>query len=195
MKHIYIILLLLFPFLASAQTDLTPSDSLPSQEEINKQIALKFYEDLWFTNNTDKYADYVADEYVVHDIGNRKAVTEPAIEQKTIADRFWEGGSWDSKIDYQIAEGDLVATRWIADYRAESFMAKIMFGTGSIPIINVFRIKDGKIVEIWNHRHDIDTNVPIVFIGGKGFLLGLMIALFPTILAIRLKRKLKKLTT
>ncbi len=164
-----------------------------SQAQANKELARKFYQDLWFTNNTDKYADYVADEYVVHDIGDRKGVTEPAIEQKIVADRFWDGGSWNSKIDYQIAEGDLVATRWTANYKAESFMSMIMFGTGSIPIINVFRIKDGKIVEIWNHRHDIDTNIPLVFIGGKGFLLGLLIALFPTILVFRLRRKLKKL--
>ena len=165
----------------------------PSQEELNKEIALKFYEDLWFTNNTDKYSEYVADEYIVHDIGDRKGVTEPAIEQKIIADRFWEGGSWNSEIDYQIAEGDLVATRWTANYKAESFMSKIMFGTGSIPIINVFRIKDGKIVEIWNHRHDIDSNMAVVFVGGKGFFLGLLIALIPTFLAIRYKRKLKKI--
>ncbi|MEM9363699.1 MAG: nuclear transport factor 2 family protein [Bacteroidota bacterium] len=164
-----------------------------SPEEINKEIARNFYQDLWFTNNTDKYVDYIAEEYVVHDIGDRKGVTEPAIEQKIIADRFWEGGSWDSKIDYQIAEGDLVATRWTANYKADSFIAKVMFGTGSIPIINVFRIEDGKIVEIWNHRHDIDTNVPLVFIGGTGLLIGLLIALIPTIIAFRLRKKLKKM--
>jgi hypothetical protein len=58
----------------------------------------------------------------------------------------------------------------------------------------VFRIKDGKIVEMWNHRHDIEANAPVFFFGGKGLLIGLLIALFPTILAIRYKRKLKKIT-
>ncbi|MEL6484374.1 MAG: ester cyclase, partial [Bacteroidota bacterium] len=121
-------ILSLFAIPLSAQSDsLTLETSQISLEEINKEIARNFYQDLWFTNNTDKYADYVAEEYVVHDIGDRKGVTEPAIEQKIIADRFWEGGSWDSKIDYQIAEGDLVATRWTANYQAESFMAKVMF--------------------------------------------------------------------
>jgi len=195
MKKITLVSLMsAFSMISFAQQDSLGIAKQPTQEEINKEIALNFYQDLWFTNNTDKYADYVAEQYVVHDIGDRKGVTEPAIEQKIIADRFWNGGSWDSKIDYQIAEGDLVATRWTASYKAESFMSKIMFGTSSIPIINVFRIKDGKIVEIWNHRHDIDTNVPIIFIGGKGLLIGLLIALFPTIIAIRQRRKLKKLT-
>ncbi len=180
--------------LASAQLDSSRMAlRTSSQEEINKQIALKFYQDLWITNNTDRYEETVADEYVVHDTGKRKNVTEPAVEQKIIADRFWGGGQMDFKPEWQIAEGDLVATRWTLDYQAESFMSKIIIGSNTIPGINVFRIEDGKIVEIWNHRHDIDANGPVFFFGGKGFLLGLLVALFPTIIAIQLKRKLKRL--
>jgi predicted SnoaL-like aldol condensation-catalyzing enzyme len=165
--------------------------SLRNLQERNKEIARNFYQDLWFTNNTDKYTDYVADEYVVHDIGDRKAVTEPAIEQKIIADRFWDNGNWDSKINYQLADGDLVATRWEATYQPSTFLGKVMFGSGTIPIINVFRInEEGKIVEIWNHRHDIDTPQTMKFTI-KGLLIGLLIALIPTIIAFRLKRKLK----
>ncbi len=170
-------------------------DSLSSQnkQEKNKEIARNFYEDLWFTNNTDKYEDYVAEEYVVHDIGDRKGVTEPAIEQKVVADRFWNNGTWDSKINYQIAEGDLVATRWEATYKPSTFLGRVVFGSGTIPIINVFRFNDeGKIVEIWNHRHDIDTPQTMKFTI-KGLLIGLLIALIPTIIAFRLKRKLKRI--
>ena len=58
------------------------------QTETNKEIARNFYKDLWFTNNTDNYKQYVADEYIVHDIGERKGVIERAIEQKNIADFF-----------------------------------------------------------------------------------------------------------
>ncbi len=166
--------------------------STGSQTEINKQIALEFYQDLWFTNNTDQYHKYVALEYVVHDTGDRKGIIEPAVEQKNIADFFWKHGSWRSKIDYQVAEGDLVATRWTADYHPHTLFGKIMLGEGKIPIINVFRIKDGKIVEIWNHRHDIDTGQTFPFVL-KGFLLGLLLALIPLFIALRLKRKLKRL--
>ena len=67
-----------------------------------------------------------------------------------------------------------------------------MYGNTSIPIINVFRIKDGKIVEIWNHRHDIDTNMTLMY-SAKGFLLGLLVALIPTVLVLRLRRQLKRL--
>jgi len=175
-----------------AQTDTLQLINQKKLEERNKELATGFYNDLWFTNNTDNYKKYMADTYVAHDIGDRKGVTEPAIEQKITADRFWENGRWDSKINYQIAEGDLVATRWEATYIPETLLGKVMYGSGTIPIINVFRFnEEGKIVELWNHRHDIDTNQTMKFTI-KGLLIGLLIALIPTFIAFRLKRKLKR---
>ena len=161
------------------------------QMEVNKEIARNFYQDLWFTDNTDKYIDYVADEYVVHDIFDRKNVVEQARVQKEIADMFWDKGNLTGEIDYQIAEGDLVATRWQASFKPNTFTGRI-YGMEEIAIINVFRIKDGKIVEIWNHRHDIETNQTMKFTI-QGLLIGLLIALIPTIIAFRLRRKLKKI--
>lgn len=182
------VLLLGCAFMGYAQTDTPAQENI---EERNKEIARNFYQDLWFTNNTDKYTDYVADEYVVHDIGDRKGITEPAVEQKNIADFFWKNGEWDSKFNYQIAEGDLVATRWEATYQPTSLLGKVAIGSGTLPIINVFRFnEEGKIVEIWNHRHDIDTAQTMRFTL-KGLGIGLLIALIPTLIAFRLKRKLK----
>jgi len=173
---------------AGAQVDQSEVEQL----EANKQVAMGFYRDPWATDNTDRYSDYVADTYVVHDIGDRKGVTEPAIEQKIIADRFWDGGEMDFELDYQIAEGDLVATRWTWHYEPESLMARFLFGSNSIPVINVFRIEDGKIVEVWNHRHDIDTNFVNLF-RLQGLLIGLLIAILPGVLAVRWRRKLRRI--
>tara|TARA_R110002073_G_scaffold4213_1_gene27870 strand:- start:3740 stop:4291 length:552 start_codon:yes stop_codon:yes gene_type:complete len=169
-------------------------DSLPSKSQIeaNKEIARNFYQDLWFTNNTDNYKTYVADEYVVHDIFERKDLTEPAIEQKNIADMFWANGELSGTIDYQIAEGDLVATRWQASLKPNTLFGKVL-AMKKLAIINVFRIKDGKIVEIWNHRHDIETSQTLEFVV-KGLLIGLVIALIPTFIAFRLRRKLRALS-
>ena len=66
--------LLLLLFLTSQIDVYSQQDSLlsKSQQESNKKIARNFYQDLWFTNNTDRYKDYVANEYVIHDIFERK---------------------------------------------------------------------------------------------------------------------------
>jgi hypothetical protein len=114
-----------------------------------------------------------APTYFAHDTGDRKNVTEPSSEQKEIAEFFWERGTMTGKIDFQIAEGDLVATRWQWDFQPNVWWMKVLGGRRPIPIINVFRFKDGKIVEVWNHRHDIDTgqgNIPFV----KGLAVGLL---------------------
>ncbi len=167
---------------------------LANQSETNKEIARNFYQDLWFTNNTGNYKHYVADQYVVHDIGDRKGVIEPAVEQKNIADFFWKHGAFDCKIDYQISEGDLVATRWTGSFKAHTLFGRIFLETKApISIINVFRIKDGKIVELWNHRHDIETPQTLKFTI-KGLIMGLMLALIPTFIAFRLRKKLRQLS-
>lgn len=181
-------LILLLSINLYAQQD---SVNTKSQTELNKEIVARFYQDLWFSNHTERYADYVADTYVVHDIGERKGVTEAALEQKRIADFFWDNGSLQCKMDYQIAEGDLVATRWTAAYEPNTLLGNVAIGKGEIPIINVFRMKEGKIVEIWNHRHDIDTPQTMKYVL-QGLLIGLGVALVPTFFMFRLRRRLKK---
>ncbi|MEL7538783.1 MAG: ester cyclase [Pseudomonadota bacterium] len=163
-------------------------------EERNKALARDFYTDLWFNANTDRYEDYVADTYVIHDIGDDKGVTEPAIAQKEIADFFWANGDMSGEIDYQIADGDLVATRWTWQFEPTSFLGRILKGRDDLPIINVFRFEDGKIVEIWNHRHDIDTGMPLRFTA-KGFIYGILVSIVPLAWAFSLKRRLKKIQT
>ncbi len=191
MKCIYLILAVSLIVERSFSQEQTTSEK--NQIEINKEIARNFYQDLWFTNKTENYKKYVANQYIVHDIGDRKGVMEPAIEQKNIADFFWENGNFESKIDYQIAEGDLVATRWTGSFKSKTIFGRIALETDEpISIINVFRIKDGKIVEFWNHRHDIETPQTLKFTI-KGLIIGLLIALFPTILVFRIRKKLRLL--
>jgi predicted SnoaL-like aldol condensation-catalyzing enzyme len=165
----------------------------PSPTEVNKKIARDFYEDLWFNQNTENYTKYVADTYIVHDIGDRKNLEEPAVEQKEIADFFWSNGEMSGEIDYQIASGDLVATRWHWKYKPKTLFGKTMLGGTGIPIINVFRIEDGKIVEIWNHRHDIDTGMTRKFTF-QGVFIGVLLTLAIQLI-IRLIRKRRSLRT
>ena len=89
-------------------------------------------------------------------------MTEPAIAQKEIADLFHGFGTISGEIDYQIAEADRVATRWFVSLEPnEQGQSMGMTKVERVPIINVFRFNDeGKIVEIWNHRHDEDLPQP-----------------------------------
>ena len=170
-------LILLLPIAAASAQ---PENTSSVIEQRNKAIAAEFYNALWFSNNTDRYAEFFHDDYVVHDTGERKNVTEPSIEQKFIADFFHDNGVMTGEIDYQIADGNLVATRWFWRLEPRSLMFKVMGGNNEIPIINVFRFdSDGKIVEIWNHRHDIDTGAANVKL-----LKGLAIGLVPTVASL-----------
>ncbi len=171
----------------SAPAQTTSAETL----EENKRLAREFYENLWFTNNTGTYADYVADTYVVHDTGDRKGLSEPAIEQKHIADFFWANGELSGEIDYQIAEGDYVATRWRARMEPKTLLGRILMNDDDLPIINVFRFENGKIVEIWNHRHDIDTGQTLVF-KAQGFAAGLVPGVLVLAYAWTLRRRLKR---
>ena len=79
---------------------------------------------------------------------------------------------------------------------AVAFQAKCLVDEGArrrghIPIINVFRIRDGKIVEVWNHRHDIDTG-QANFIFVKGLVVGLLPAIALLVVDFMLWRKLRK---
>ena len=159
---------------------LTPTLLLAGEiEEQNKALARRFYEEVWFKNNPAVVDELVAPTYVAHDIGDRKNSMEPAEEQKKIAMFFWERGTMTGSIDYQIAEGDLVATRWQWYFKPTVWWMKILGGEEHIPIINVFRIRDGKIVEVWNHRHDIDTGM-----GNWIFVKGLIVGLIPSVLLL-----------
>lgn len=103
------------------------------QEQTNKALARQFYEQVWFSRNLSAVDDLVAPTYIVHDIGDRKGVTEPADEQKQIADFFWQNGEMSGRIDYQIAEGDLVATRWQWKFKPKTWWMKALGGPEQIP--------------------------------------------------------------
>lgn len=160
-------------------------------ERVNKALAKRFYEKVWFSDNPEVVDEIFAPEYVVHDIGDRKGIIEVAEEQKIIAGFFWNNGTLSGNIDYQISDCDMVVTRWHGKFVPETWWMKLLGVSFDIPIINVFRFEDGKIVEIWNHRHDIDS-----FQGTFEFIKGLAIGSVPGIvllfaILLRLWRKRK----
>jgi len=177
---------------------LLPAPGLGAQadgqrEEENKALARRFYEEVWFSRNMSAVDELVASEYVVHDIGDRKAVVEPADEQVRIADFLWKNGNMGGHIDFQIADGDLVATRWQWDYEPTSLLMKAVMlgGRRPVPVINVFRFEDGKIVEIWNHRHDIDVGFAANALRAQGFGAG-VVTVIVLLVGVRLVRRRRR---
>ena len=158
---LFLLLLRGHPVVAAANQD----------EEANKALARRFYEEVWFSKNPAVVDELVAPQYIVHDIGNRKGLTELAEEQKRTAELFWQNGTMGGHLDFQIAERDLVATRWQWDFQPTGWWMRALNvrARNPLPIINVFRFRDGKIVEIWNHRHDIDSGFAnLLFVQGFG---------------------------
>jgi predicted SnoaL-like aldol condensation-catalyzing enzyme len=156
----------------------TPGLIRAQETERNKALARQFYQEVWFSPHTAAVDELVAPTYVIHDVGGLDGLQEPASAQRDIADFFWAHGTVSGTIDYQIAAGDLVATRWHWDYAPRAWWMKLLMlgGRRPIPVINVFRYQDGKIVEIWNHRHDIDIGFRANVLQAKGFLAGLLVA-------------------
>jgi predicted SnoaL-like aldol condensation-catalyzing enzyme len=159
-------------------------------EEANKALARRFYEEVWFSRNLAAVDEFFAPYYVVHDTGDRKALQEPADEQRRTADLFWQRGSMSGNIDFQIAEGDLVATRWQWQYEPRAWPMRILMlgGRNPVPVINVFRFEDGKIVEIWNHRHDIDVGFAANVLRLQGFAVGVVASVLVA-LGVRFRRR------
>lgn len=165
--------------------------------ERNKALARQFYEEVWFSPRTAAVDELVAPTYVIHDVAGLDGVEEPAAAQRDIADFFWANGTMGGTIDFQVAEGDLVATRWHWDYEPRAWWMKLLMlgGRRPIPVINVFRFDDGRIVEIWNHRHDIDVGFRANVLQGRGFIAGLLVASLVGLLARwRRRRRERRLT-
>ena len=121
--------------------------------ELNKQLARRSLE-FWASGNSDDVDEVFAASYVNHQ--------EPSIEGdvKDLGLSDWKAlvaghhaafSQSAVRILMQIAEGDLVATRWefsvrhTGDYAGHAATGKTAVWTG----IEIDRIEDGRIVESW----------------------------------------------
>ena len=126
-------------------------------EAENKALIRRFYEEVWQRGNLGVADEVFADGYERHDF--RAGEPTPGPEgQKQIAGAFraaFPDLSW--QIDFILADGEFVVGRWTASgthlgaWAGVEATGKPMRFSG----INVFRVSDGKVVEIWNHRDDL----------------------------------------
>jgi steroid delta-isomerase-like uncharacterized protein len=126
--------------------------------DANKQLIMRFYEEVWARGNVGFAAEVFADDYIRHDL----RPTDPApgaAGQARIAEQFRQAFPdlrW--RVDLVLAEDDLVAARWTASgTNGGSWGGRPATGNrAEFSGVNIFRFgRHGKVVEIWNHRDDL----------------------------------------
>jgi steroid delta-isomerase-like uncharacterized protein len=123
----------------------------------NRALVRRFYEEVWSRGNVGVAQEIFADDYVRHDLRPTRAEAGGAGQAK-IAEGFrraFPDLSFD--VDLVVAEGDLVAARWTAEgTHSGPWGGTQPTGTHArFSGVNFFRIRGGKVVEIWNHRDDL----------------------------------------
>lgn len=125
--------------------------------EENKALVRRFYEGVWNKGNLDATYDIFADDYVRHDLRSGNAPPGPE-GQKLIAGMFRTAfPDVHLSIEFMVAEADMVVARWTMQGTHQGVWGGIP-PTGkrmSFTGINIFRLSEGKVVEIWNHRDDL----------------------------------------
>ncbi|MBG1231136.1 ester cyclase [Aestuariivirga litoralis] len=123
----------------------------------NKALILSFYEEVWNKGNVAFAHQVFAEDYQRHDLRPTQALPGPSGQEKVASDFRQAFPDIHYRIDLAIAEDDLVCLRWTAtgtmmgDWANVKATGKKLEYSG----VNIFRFKNGKVVEIWNHRDDL----------------------------------------
>jgi steroid delta-isomerase-like uncharacterized protein len=125
--------------------------------EENKALVRRFYEEVWNKGNLDAAYDIFAHDYVRHDLRPGDAPRGPE-GQKLIAGMFHTAfPDVHLSVQFMVAEADMVVARWTMEGTHQGAWGGIP-PTGkrmSFAGVNIFRLSEGKVVEIWNHRDDL----------------------------------------
>ena len=123
--------------------------------EENKTIARRYFEDAPFNPNAceEIFAPSFQFHAIVHtEVTPQTVTSDPQSEKAAYEQHKAIWGSWDFKIEDVIAEGDRVLVRWTShgmhrgEFNGLAPTGKHTTNSG----INIFRIADGKIVEVWD---------------------------------------------
>lgn len=140
--------------------------------ERNKALVCRFSEEVWNNGNLDVVYEIFADNYVRHDLRPGNPPPGPEGQKRIAADFRAAFPDIHTTIDFVIAEGNMVVTRWTAEGTHTGQWANVP-PTGKrarLTGVNIFRIENGKVVELWNHRDDLGLMQQLgapVFAGSK----------------------------
>jgi len=125
--------------------------------EENKRVVQRFYEEVWNKGNVDVALEVFAEDYLRHDLRPSTAIPGPEGQRKIAADFRRAFPDLRSTLEVILAERDLVAARWTTTGTHTGAWAGLE-PTGkhvTFSGVNIFRLDEGKFVELWNHRDDL----------------------------------------
>ena len=125
--------------------------------DTNAALVRRFYEQVWNRGNLDVADEVFAEDYVRHDLRPSRAEPGPAGQKRIAADFRRAFPDLRFVVELVIEQADLVAARWTAegtntgDWGGQPATGRPARFSG----VNIFRFRDGRVVEIWNHRDDL----------------------------------------
>jgi len=138
----------------------------------NKALVRRFTEEVWNKGNLDVVKEIFAEDYVRHDLRPGNSLPGPEGQKRIAADFRGAFPDLHTKIDLVVAEANMVVVRWTTEGTHTGQWGNVS-PTGKrarFSGVNIFRIENGKVVELWNHRDDLglmqQLGVPI-FAGSK----------------------------
>jgi steroid delta-isomerase-like uncharacterized protein len=127
--------------------------------EENKAIARRWSEDLWSRGNLAVADEIIASEYVRHDPGDPFPARGPEDVKRIVT--MLRSMLPDLRIEVEaiVAEGDIVVSRYTTTATdSRGYMGQPATGkTIRTSAIQMFKFRDGKIIESWAARDDLGT--------------------------------------
>jgi len=122
----------------------------------NKNIVTSFIDALFTKGDLGAVDEYLAGDYVDHDPPMGFPASQEGMRAAAAAFRA-AFPDWHSDIGFYVEEGDLVVENFTASgtQQGEIFGVPPSGRTVSLPGINIWRVRDGLIVERWGRLDDL----------------------------------------
>lgn len=154
--------------------------------ESNQAAARRFYEEVWFAHKVDAVDELFAPEFLNHDPRDPDAqarIEGRKLPRAALKDLARQQAAGSGRIDFQVASGERVVTRWLWTRPLTGWWERMVSGRDRVEIVVVQILRfgeDGRIAEVWNHRDDQGVEEQMRLTGlyyFEGVLFGAVLAL------------------